>query len=314
LRDAPESTFGAGAADSKGSAERFFMQKEGVFTMTDIIPFKYEGKAVRVLRDEQGEPWWVAVDVCGVLGIANARDALIQLDDDEKTQVVDPATVGIADGTGINNLLNVINEPGLYSLILRSRKPEAKPFKRWVTHEVLPQIRKTGSYVTPNASFTANIAKLDALRDANGFLKELAIAQRTYLQLYRGMRLKGPQLILAVQNAFRVNFGIELAQIAPLLDTPNGDGSYSAVIEDRLVTPTYLGKTLELRNPGKAANDLLEKAGLMARDVNKDPCPTSTGKNLGEWIETGKRHHSGAPILAWRWKECATLEKLRALA
>lgn len=116
--------------------------------MSDIIPFEYEGKAVRVMRGEDGEPWWVAVDVCKVLGIVNARDALTKLDDDEKK------TVGITDGLIEQGLsdnapgtsLNLVNEPGLYRLILTSRKPEARAFKRWVTHEVLPQIRKTGGY------------------------------------------------------------------------------------------------------------------------------------------------------------------------
>ncbi|MHB1631051.1 MAG: BRO-N domain-containing protein [Acidithiobacillus sp.] len=120
--------------------------------MSDIIPFQYEGKAVRVLRGEDGEPWWVAVDVCKVLGIVNARDALTKLDDDEKK------TVGITDGLIEQGLsdnvpgtsLNLVNEPGLYRLILTSRKPEAKAFKRWVTHEVLPQIRKTGGYTSPS--------------------------------------------------------------------------------------------------------------------------------------------------------------------
>lgn len=281
--------------------------------MNDLMPLEYEGKPIRVIRGEDGEPGFVAVDVCRVLSIANARDALARLDDDEKTTVV--ITDGLIEQGLSDNApgtsLNLVNESGLYSLILTSRKPEAKAFKRWVTHEVLPSIRKTGAYTTGSV-FTANIAKIDLLRESNGFLKELAVAQRTYLQLYRGMRLKGPQLILAVQNAFRVNFGIDMAQIVPLLDTPNSDGSYAAVVGDRLVTPTtYLGKTLNLRNPGKSANDLLEQAGLMVRDANGEPCPTEQGKPLGDWIETGKKHHSGAPIMAWRWKECATLEQLR---
>lgn len=285
--------------------------------MQKLMNFEYGNQAIRVIHDEHDAPWFVAVDVCKVLEIANARDALTKLDEDEKTQVVDPATVGLTDGTGINNLLNVVNEPGLYRLILTSRKPEAQAFKRWVFHEVLPSIRKTGSYHAlaggNHHGFNAQVAKIDQLRESGPFLKEVTKTYRSYLQLYRGMQLKGPQLILAVQNAFRVNFGIELSEVAPLLATPNSDGSYAAIIEDRLVTPTYLGKTIGLNNPGKSANDLLEKAGLMERDADKMPCPTPKGKTLGDWIETGKRHHSGAPIMTWRWKECATLEKLKGL-
>lgn len=99
-----------------------------------------------------GEPWFVAVDVCAALDLSNVTKALIRLDDDEKSQVIDPATLNSVQGTEINNLLNVINESGLYSLILTSRKPEAKKFKKWVTSEVLPAIRKTGRYVHPEAT------------------------------------------------------------------------------------------------------------------------------------------------------------------
>lgn len=101
-----------------------------------IIPFDYEGQNVRVVEIE-GEPWWVAKDVCDVLGIVNPTRALDGLDADEKS------TLHIVKGGPDRN---IVNEPGLYSLILRSRKPEAKAFKRWITHEVIPQIRKTGSY------------------------------------------------------------------------------------------------------------------------------------------------------------------------
>lgn len=94
---------------------------------------------VRVVEKNE-EYWFVANDVCDILNISNSRDALNRLDDDEKD------AVGIDDAMGREQWMNIINEPGLYSLILRSRKPEAKQFKRWITHEVLPEIRKTGQY------------------------------------------------------------------------------------------------------------------------------------------------------------------------
>lgn len=106
--------------------------------------FSYEGNEVRtVLRD--GEPWWVLKDICAVLDIANSRDAAARLDEDEKDDV------GITDAIGRQQNTTVISESGLYNVILLSRKPEAKKFKRWVTHEVLPSIRKTGLYATPEA-------------------------------------------------------------------------------------------------------------------------------------------------------------------
>lgn len=110
--------------------------------MTDLAVFTYSDLDVRTVVRE-GEPWFVAIDVCAVLGIANARDAVNSLDEDEYELV--PAAVVNTDARP-QDLLNVINEPGLYSLILRSRKPEAKAFKRWITHEVLPAIRQTGRY------------------------------------------------------------------------------------------------------------------------------------------------------------------------
>lgn len=99
----------------------------------------YEGMPVRVeLIDD--EPWFVAKDVCDVLGIRNSSQAVSRLDEDEKDGVV------ISDPHGRRQNTRVVSESGLYSLIFTSVKPEAKEFKRWVTHEVLPSLRRTGGY------------------------------------------------------------------------------------------------------------------------------------------------------------------------
>ena len=90
---------------------------------------------------QNGEPWFVAADVCKALDIENNRKATNRLDDDEKN------TVTLSDGNRGNPNTTIVNEAGLYSLVLGSRKPEAKAFKRWITHEVLPTIRRTGGYV-----------------------------------------------------------------------------------------------------------------------------------------------------------------------
>ena len=94
---------------------------------------------VRVI-EQDGEPWFVAKDVCNCLEINNSRQALSRLDDDEKNSVI------LNDGTPGNPEKSIVNEYGLYSLVLSSRKPEAKEFKRWITHEVIPSIRKYGSF------------------------------------------------------------------------------------------------------------------------------------------------------------------------
>jgi prophage antirepressor-like protein len=100
--------------------------------------FNYQGSQVRTVI-KNGESWFVAKDVCDILKHSNSRVAVDRLDEDEKgvSKVYTPG--GIQDMT-------VVNEAGLYSLVLTSNLPEAKAFKRWITHEVIPQIRKTGSY------------------------------------------------------------------------------------------------------------------------------------------------------------------------
>ncbi|MBK8508985.1 MAG: Bro-N domain-containing protein [Candidatus Competibacteraceae bacterium] len=117
--------------------------------MSSIVTFNFVAQRVRIVM-RGNEPWFVAADVCEALTIANSRMALDRLDDDEKG-------VSSIDTPGGNQELSIINESGLYSLILTSRKPEAKKFKKWVTSEVLPAIRKTGRYEhsTPRPALSA---------------------------------------------------------------------------------------------------------------------------------------------------------------
>lgn len=103
----------------------------------NIVPFDFSGKTVRILTDDKGDFWWVAAEVCAVLGLNNVTMALVALDQDDKK--VSKVDVG-------SKSRRLINEPGLYSLIIRSNKKRAKKFKRWITHDILPTIRKTGSY------------------------------------------------------------------------------------------------------------------------------------------------------------------------
>lgn len=106
--------------------------------------FNFDSFSVRTINRD-GEIWFVANDVCAALEVANPRDAISRLDEDERSAVAITDTRSKGSATQRREV-TVINESGLYSLILTSRKPEAKRFKRWVTHEVLPAIRKTGSY------------------------------------------------------------------------------------------------------------------------------------------------------------------------
>lgn len=161
-----------------------------------------------------GEPWFVANDVMRVLEVSNSKDAIRTLDDDEKSGV------DIIDPHGRKQKTNCISEAGLYSIILRSRKPEAKAFKRWVTHEVIPFIRKHGAYLTPqkiedallnpdviinlalqlktekqkNAELTAKAAYYDAVAGASGSTnfrdtaKMLGISEKKFIETVLGKK------------------------------------------------------------------------------------------------------------------------------
>lgn len=111
-----------------------------------VVEFSFEGHEVRTVIGEDGEPWFVAKDVCVVLELNNPTESIRGLDDDERS------SLRISEGTSLNGgnpNMNIISESGLYTLIIRSNKPNAKKFRKWVTAEVLPTIRKTGSYAMP---------------------------------------------------------------------------------------------------------------------------------------------------------------------
>ncbi len=127
---------------------------------SEVISFNFNGSAVRTLKDANGEPWFVAKDVCDVLDLGNTGQALNSLDSDEKNSIT------INDGNPGNPTKTIISESGMYSLVLRSRKPEAKAFKRWITSEVLPSIRKHGGYIAANSDMTDDEIMARALQVA----------------------------------------------------------------------------------------------------------------------------------------------------
>lgn len=137
--------------------------------MNDLQIFIYSGEQLRTVQRDDGL-WWVLRDVCRVLNIGNVTDTKKRLDPDE----VD--LTDLIDGMGRVQSTTIINEPGLYSVILRSDKPEAKEFKRWVTHDVLPSIRKTGAYGIPPeqvARITALQKRLDEWRSLTDEMERL---------------------------------------------------------------------------------------------------------------------------------------------
>ena len=133
--------------------------------MNNLQIFKSEEFGEIRVIEKDGQVMFVAKDVCECLDIKNNRDALSRLDEDEKG-VVSTDTLG-----GIQDML-AVNEYGLYSLVLSSRKPEAKKFKRWVTHEVLPSIRKNGGYIANQENLTPEQIVAQALIVANNIIQE----------------------------------------------------------------------------------------------------------------------------------------------
>lgn len=150
--------------------------------MNELQIFNYEETPVRVI-EQDGEPWWVLRDVCRVLGIKNSRDTAARLDPDEKG-VYQTDTLG-----GTQNM-TIINESGLYKVILRSDKPEAKRFTRWVTHEVLPAIRKNGGYAhpgvyPPKASSLGEVVRL--IEETRSMMKDQGVTPREIAITVKGI-------------------------------------------------------------------------------------------------------------------------------
>lgn len=126
--------------------------------MSNVSVFNFNQNEVRTIVKDDGEIWFVLSDVCNVLEIGNPSDAARRLDNDE-------VTLDIIEGN--HRPTNLVNESGLYSLVLTSRKPEAKQFKKWVTSDVLPSIRKNGGYISGQENDDPEIIMAKALQVAN---------------------------------------------------------------------------------------------------------------------------------------------------
>lgn len=151
--------------------------------MHNIIVFenKQFGDLRTFVEEGKQEPWFVAADVCRALELEQVTNAIRRLDDDEKALI---SIKGISRG---NDKVSVVNEPGLYALVLGSRKAEAKEFKRWITHEVIPSIRKSGGY----------IAGQEDMSDADLMAKALIVAQRQIEQRDKQITEMQPKALFA---------------------------------------------------------------------------------------------------------------------
>jgi prophage antirepressor-like protein len=163
--------------------------------MNSLINFDYQERPVRVIKDEDGAPWWVARDICEILDIKDASNATKNLDDDEKgTQEI--RTLGGRQG------MLTVNESGLYTLIFKSNKKEAKTFRKWITGEVLPAIRRDGKYEMPN---------IEPPEINNGLLVTEGIVPITVARLTEAAQGTKAAMIMARALGFRDNEARQLA-------------------------------------------------------------------------------------------------------
>lgn len=225
----------------------------------NLIQRSFNGHSIQVILDESGEPWLVAMEVAEVLGYSDAHKMTSKLDDDEKSN---RQIGGLGPATGGRGVI-VINESGLYSAILTSSKPEAKPFKRWVTHEVLPTIRRTGSYSM------AQQQQLPSANDATILIESMA----------RTMKL-APSATLGMYQRYAAKIGH--ADLLPVyaIDAPDGDtSSHTTAALATLIKKSGLPVT------ARAVYLAMQSAGLVER--KQRPSKTRGIKEFWALTEAG---------------------------
>lgn len=264
----------------------------------DMIHFHFQDIEIRIIDDEQGQPWFVAKDVCDALEHSNSRAAVALLDDDEKG-------VRKAYTLGGEQEVQVINESGLYNLIFASKKQKAKEFKKWVTSEVLPSLRKTGTYTAPAstalipvppAPIGANIPVIPMPTiDTTGLAREV----RSWKSIAKTLGFNGNQSILFTCNAIKRRYRIDLLDI---MDAP---AHFVAENQTRHFSVTELAGRIGLS--GIKLNKLLCDQGFQVseRDSKKNIyyVPTDRGKPFAVLTDTSKQHSNGTPIQQLRWLE-----------
>lgn len=243
--------------------------------MRNITPFDFDGHPIRVVTDESGDPWFPANEVCEVLGFANSRDAVARHVDGD-----DVGKRDTIDSLGRTQFANHVNESGLYALIFGSTKAEAKRFKKWVTSEVLPSIRKTGNYTVKSVP-----APLKATTDA----------ARAFAPLVRVARLLGCD-----KNAAAISANQAIYQMTSInLMQQLGQEQLTAESQDsQWYTPTELGK--QINASARGVNLLLAEAGLQMKMGEKWEA-TDAGRDFCRLFDTSKKHSTGVPVTQMKW-------------
>ena len=242
-------------------------------SLSSLLPFHYEGAQIRVLTDSQGAPWFIAADLCSCLGIRNPSDALSRLDDDEKG-------LGSTETLKGQQSLATVNESGLYALVLSSRKPEAKRFKRWITHEVLPAIRLTGSYAVPNLASTQPALPANKQDSVNALLLiGQAIAQVPGVKAGIAME--------ATLTCIQENTGLSVETLRRTL--PAAEEPICSL------NATQLGQRLGMA--ARVMNQHLAACGLQVRNARDEWELSERGQQWAEALPYCRQGHSGYQIL-----------------
>lgn len=217
--------------------------------MNAVQTFDFDENPVRVI-EKDGEPWFVAADVARVLEYRNAPDAVRVLDDDEAdTHIMRTSS---ANGTEQTREVTIINESGLYHLIIVSRKPEAKRFRKWVTGEVLPAIRKTGSYVLPSDDGEGdNGDRTDVLPDRSTS-QWLKMIRETRLLFGRGAARE------MWERSPLPKIGVNASDFAPKSADAEKGGRCLAILTDAAVSDGRIVRDLVRQNDDEA----LKRCGM----------------------------------------------------
>lgn len=242
--------------------------------MSTIIPFNFEGESVRISLDDAGEPWFNAKDICVILGYSNPRKAVadhVDPDDVTKRDAI--------DDIGRTQQANHVNESGLYALIFGSHLESAKRFKHWVTREVLPAIRKTGTYTAAGSVVTLPAPTQDRVTAI--LLIGEAVAKVP--------GVKPGVAMAAALTCIHENTGLVVETLRRALP----------VCSDPLaaVNPTKLGEQVGLS--ARSANLRLAALGFQRRNESDEWELTEAGQSWGEALPYSRNGHSGYQIL---WK------------
>lgn len=214
--------------------------------MSNIIPFSFEQHAVRTI-EQDGQAWFVLNDVTEALEFTRGRDAARMLDDDERCAHI--VRVRSESGVEQDREVTVINESGLYSLILKSRKPSAKRFKKWVTAEVLPAIRKTGSYAAPATRQPKALPGLS--HDQQDAIKGLVKARVEALP-----QSKQAKAAITCWSALKSKFGCTYKEIEPAQFAEALSLVARLPLEGELLDAEPAKPVLELNYPARAMLDM----------------------------------------------------------